>query len=132
MSIGAVDPCTCSVDGNARRCTHHTQADFDAAEKARNDPELERDYSGDLIRVKTQTLIEVGTALERLRLDRPMNGDGSNYMLDKVLAEVMKLDGTGAVSVAVEDERRAILAKRNADYLRLEEENRVRRFNHNA
>lgn len=27
--------CTCARDGNARRCPHHTQADFDAAERER-------------------------------------------------------------------------------------------------
>lgn len=26
--------CTCPADGNARRCLYHTQADFDAAERA--------------------------------------------------------------------------------------------------
>lgn len=26
-------PCTCASDGNAARCPHHTQADYDAAER---------------------------------------------------------------------------------------------------
>jgi hypothetical protein len=84
-------------------------------------------YYNDLVEVKTQILCEVGRALERLRRENPMNGDGSNYMLDKCLKEVMKLDHGTEVMGAIHDEKNAIAKKRDDDYRRLENENAARR-----
>jgi hypothetical protein len=88
---------------------------------------IDESYYNDLVEVKTQILCEVGRALERLRRQNPMNGDGSNYMLDKCLKEVMKLDHGTEVMGAIHDEKNAIAKKREDDYRRLEDENAARR-----
>lgn len=83
--------------------------------------------NADLVAVKTSVLCEVARELESLRLVNPMNGDGSNHMLDKCLAKVHALDGTGLTIHASEDERFARKEKLEADYIRLERENQLRR-----
>lgn len=89
-------------------------------------------YNEDLVNVKTSILCEVARELEGLRRENPMNGDASNLMLDECLKKVYRLDGSGLTIHAAADERAANKAKREADYLRLEQENELRRRNRHA
>lgn len=73
-----------------------------------------------------ESLAEAARKVERMKYANPMNGDGHNYALDKVVAMLVQMGGD-RVRDAAADERGAIQAARDAEWERVEAQNRAAR-----
>lgn len=66
-----------------------------------------------------QAIEQAAVLIERLRIFNPLNGDGSNWMLDNVIRVLDQMAGNDRPSTEAKWERARLDDERDADYCRL-------------